>query len=149
MALVSGKPTRFPQMTTTSAPIKNFRDLLPDLFILGLDDPDISPAIFAESLAEHVDTDMAGIYLDHIRQMSQVLAAYVEAAEPIVQKLADARATELTLSMPPSWWRVLGQMCEERLEGVGILGNAPEPWEVLDTVAEAIRAQFQEEQEAL
>jgi len=116
--------------------------------MMGLDDPEIPPAIFAESLAEHVDTDMAGIYLDDIRQMSQVLAAYVEAVEPIVQKLADARAKELTLSMPPSWWEVLGQMCEERLEGVGILGTSPEPWEVLDTVAEAIRAQFHQEEEA-
>jgi hypothetical protein len=135
-------------MTPTNAPSNSPRDLLPDLFMMGLDDPDMTPAALAEGLAEHVDTDMAGIYLDDIRQMSQVLAAYVEVAEPIVQNLADARAKELTLSMPPSWWGVLGQMCEERLGGVGILGTSPEPWEVLDTVAEAIRAQFHQEEKA-
>ena len=116
--------------------------------MFGLDDPDMSPAALAEGLAENVDNDLAGIYLDDIRQMSQALGAYAKAVEPIIQKLVDARAKELTLSMPPSWWGVLGQMCEERLEGVGILGTCPEPWEVLDKVAEAIRTQFHQEEEA-
>ena len=55
----------------------------------------------------------------------------------------------LALAMPASWWVCLGALCEERLEGVGILGTSPEPWEVLDIVAEAIRDQFQDVEEAL
>jgi hypothetical protein len=55
----------------------------------------------------------------------------------------------LTLSMPPSWWFCLRQLCEERLEGIGIYGTSPEPWEVLDQVATAIQDHFGEEAEVL
>ena len=92
--MVSGKPTRFPQMTTTSKPNSSPGELLPDLFMFGLDYPDISPARLVEDLAEFVDTDNADIYLDAIRHVSEVLAAYAKAVEPIVQELAEARAAE-------------------------------------------------------
>jgi hypothetical protein len=81
-------------MTTTSAPSNSPRDVLPDLFMFGLDYPDISPACLVEGLAEYVDTDDADIYLDDIRHLSEVLAAYVKTVEPIVQELAKARAAE-------------------------------------------------------
>lgn len=44
---------------------------------------------------EHANTDEAEDCLDDIRHVSDALAAYVKAVEPIIQQLADARAAAL------------------------------------------------------
>lgn len=68
------------------------KELLPDLFMLGLDNPDVPPALLIQNLEEYADTDDADIYLDDIRQVIDALTAYVEKAAPVIEQLAQERA---------------------------------------------------------
>ncbi len=54
----------------------------------------------------------------------------------------------LDLVMPTSWWLMLGHLAEEREETICVLGIDPEPWEVLNFFAKAVRDQFGVEGEA-
>ena len=68
--------------------------MLPDLFMLGLDYPDISPATLVENLEEFADEDDADIYLSDIAHLRDVLDAYVKLATPVVEQLKEARRRE-------------------------------------------------------
>lgn len=76
----------------TSSTTTNIKELLPDLFMLGLDNPDTPPSALIQNLEEYADTDDADIYLDDIRQMVIGLTAYVEKAAPMIEQLAQERA---------------------------------------------------------
>ena len=74
-------------LTTTTNP----KNLLPHLESLGLIYPRVSPATLVENFEYAIDTYEADIYLDDIRTLAEVMVAYVNAAEPIMQQLAKER----------------------------------------------------------
>lgn len=76
----------------TSPTVTSIKTLLPDLFMLGLDNPGIPPSLLIQNLEEYADIEDADICLDDIRQVIDALTAYVEKAGPVIEQLAQERA---------------------------------------------------------
>lgn len=127
---------------------------LPDLFMLGIDDPDVSPAELVRNLEIYAGTDEVVDRLDEIRSTARALLDYANAAETVLVQLEEARHEAwqgeeeyLDFLLSRESWSFIGYWIDLHLNGPcsGLKDAAPRLWKTLATFTRAIEEQFPSE----